>query len=851
MTPEALRQYRAKRDFSVTSEPAQRGEASAGALAFVIQKHWASHLHYDLRLELAGSMKSWAVPKGPSLDTKDKRMAIQVEDHPLAYASFAGTIPRGQYGAGKVIIWDSGTWHPIGNAAKGYRAGQLKFELQGHKLRGKWVLVRMKGKGEKQPPWLLIKEKDEFVRSAAEFNVVDEMPDAVKTFERPIHNSKICQTTSSPTAAKKQLCARRAPPKLPRDAPKASLPALLGPQRATLVDSPPPDPQAWSYEIKFDGYRLLIRVDGSDIKLFTRNGNDWTTKLMSLQQAIAKEKFPSGWYDGEVVKLNDKGLPDFGALQQSFDAENTSELVLYLFDIPYFRGRDLRGVPLVERRALLQALLESSSSKHLRFSEAFEAPAEAMLASACKLGLEGVIAKRLDSTYVSRRSAAWLKLKCGQRQEFVIGGYTDPRGSRVGIGALLVGVHGTDGVLKYAGKVGSGFNDNALAALKSRLLRLTVTKSPFSATPSIEGHPHWVTPKLVAEVSFGAWTRMGIIRHSVFHGLRTDKPARGIVRERPASAVKTGKRRRPANANEPRTLKPAFRITHPERIIDPSTGVTKLELLSFYYLVGDLMMTHLKGRSVSLLRAPSGVEGQMFFQKHATTRKLPGIRHREPTIGASHPPLIEIASKDGIMSAAQWNVLEFHTPNAAGKSQRHPNRMVFDRDPGEGVTWSKVRDAANLLHGFLEELGLPAFLKTSGGKGLHVVVPLREVHGWDTVKEFSQAVVVHLAKTIPQRFVAKSGPKHRVGKIFIDYLRNSCGATTVCAWSARARPGLGVSVAVDWTELASLKSGDHWTVRTAHARLGEGNRAWEGYAQSACRLNVAMKRLNFLPGASE
>lgn len=847
MASDKLRQYKAKRNFSVTPEPAEGGPASAGALSFAIQKHWASHLHYDFRLELDGAMKSWAVPKGPSLDTKDKRMAVEVEDHPIAYSRFEGTIPEGEYGAGKVIVWDSGTWQPLGDPARGYLAGQLKFELHGQKLRGKWVLVRMKGKGEKQTPWLLIKEKDEFVRPSADFSVVDEMPDSVITSgSHPARQSgPEPATTKVAKIATKKTGPRRTRTGLPAGASKAPMPALLSPQLATLVNSPPSDPQDWAYEIKFDGYRLMARVDGDDIKLYTRNGNDWTSRLLPLQKSIAKSRLPAGWYDGEMVMLNENGVPDFGALQQSFDAAKTKDIVLYFFDVPYCDGHDLRAVPLSERRALLQGLLEKSPAENVRFSEAFDAPGESVVASACKLGLEGVIAKRLDSAYVSRRSTSWIKLKCSQRQEFVIGGYTDPRGARVGIGALLLGVHDEDGVLRYAGKVGTGFNDRTLGALKARLDKVPAANSPFSKAAPIEGRPHWVEPQLVAEVSFGEWTRAGIIRHSVFHALRTDKPARTIVRETPADTKKVASPRSTADSRRSHALNPALRVTHPERVIDAATGITKLELVRYYGLVGDLMMAHLKGRPVSLVRAPGGVAGHLFFQKHAETEKLPGIRQLNPALYASHPPLLEVAEKQGILSAAQWNVVEFHTLNTGTKSLQRPDRMIFDLDPGEGVAFSRVRDAASLVRAFLQELGLPAFLKTSGGKGLHVVVPLLKAHDWDTVKGFSQAVVMHLAKTIPQRFVAKSGPKNRVGKIFIDYLRNGIGATTACAWSARARPGLGISVPVAWDELALLKGGDHWSVRDAHTRLDRGNSAWDSYAGSACRLTTAMKKLNY------
>ena len=861
METNPLSLYQAKRNFSSTSEPAEGGKTATDALTFVVQKHWASHLHYDFRLEFDGTMKSWAVPKGPSLDSRDKRMAVQVEDHPIAYSGFEGTIPAGQYGAGKVIIWDCGTWTPTTNATEGYLKGHLKFTLHGQKLHGKWVIVRMKGKLEKQPAWLLIKEQDEFVRPAAEFSVVDEMPDSVESNIKTARNNepKLRSVLTALSKAKggKPNHAVGSDVGLLIGAAKQAMPAVLVPQLATLATSPPIDSEAWAYEIKFDGYRLMTRVEGADIKFLTRNGNDWTAKLTPLKNAIADAKLPDGWYDGEIVVLNDKGVPDFGALQQSFDTSTTNNIVLYLFDLPFCDGYDLRSVSLRERRAKLQSLLAKLSSEHVRFSEAFDASVESVLASACKLGLEGVIAKRLDSNYVSRRSAAWIKLKCGQRQEFVVGGYTDPQGGRVGIGALLLGVHDTEGLLQYSGKVGTGFDDATLVTLKARLEKLTIAKRPFASASAIEGRPHWVKPQLVAEVGFGEWTRAGIIRHSVFHGLRVDKSARAVVRETPVSAMPFAEPgptedeapwERGVQSNVPRTSPrtsqhPPLRVTHSDRVIDASTGITKLELVRYYGLVANLMMTHLKNRPVSLVRAPSGVGGQLFFQKHADTKKLPGVRQLDPALYAGHPALLEVSGKDGILSAAQWNVIEFHTLNNGAKSLQKPNRMIFDLDPGEGVAWAKVRDAASLVHAFLQELGLPSFLKTSGGKGLHIVVPLRAVHDWETVKDFSQAVVIHLAQIIPNRFVAKRGPKNRVGKIFIDYLRNGMGATTACAWSARARPGLGISVPVAWEELASLKGGDHWTVRTAHARLDEGNRAWDAYNKSAARLTAAMRKL--------
>lgn len=829
----ALKTYQAKRNFAVTPEPAAGGEAAGGALSFVIQKHWASRLHYDFRLELDGTMKSWAVPKGPSYDPRDKRMAVQVEDHPIAYAGFEGTIPEKQYGAGKVIIWDKGTWQPqpaTPDARAALAAGELKFTLDGHKMHGNWVLVRMKGKGdkrsEKQPAWLLIKEKDEYARPALEFSVVDEFPDSVK------HKAMPRRKQSAEQAA----------------APAAKLPATLSPQLATLVDAPPPDAQDWIFEVKFDGYRILARCGGDHIALITRNGNDWTAKLPKLRLALERVGLPPGWYDGEIVVNDAGGHPDFGALQRAFDAETTSEIVYYLFDVPYFDGHDLRGQPVEARRALLEQLLQSlPASPLLRFSGALDAKPRQLLAHACRLGLEGVIGKRRGSPYVTRRSADWIKLKCGLRQEFVIGGYTAPQGAREGIGSLLLGVHDDQGELRYAGNVGSGFDDAALRDLRRRLDALAIETSPFAGKAGGVRQPIWVKPQLVAEVGFAQWTSGGAVRHAVFHGLRADKQPAAIVREQ---AQRIDREATMQNTSMPgRVLPASFKVSHADRVIDRDSGARKIDLVRYYALVGKLMLVHLRGRPVSLVRAPSGVGGELFFQKHADTSTMPGVRQLDPGLDPAHASMLEVASVQGLLSAAQWNVVEFHTQNALASAYDTPNRLVFDLDPGKGVAWPAIREAAVLLRAFLTELGLPAWLKTSGGKGLHVVVPIRPKHDWDTVKAFSQAIVAHMAQLIPQRFVLKSGPSNRVGKIFIDYLRNGRGATTVCAWSARTRSGLGISLPLAWEELDKLKAGDQWNVGNVHSRLDVGNAPWDGYARSAKGLDAAMKKLAFTPAA--
>ncbi|KWT95181.1 MULTISPECIES: DNA ligase D [Pseudomonadota] len=830
---DALALYKKKRNFAVTPEPAEGGTPGTDALQFVIQKHWASRLHYDLRLELDGTMKSWAVPKGPSFDPADKRMAVQVEDHPISYNTFEGQIPPGQYGSGKVIVWDRGYWVPIGNPAEGYRKGKLKFELHGHKLRGHWTLVRMHGRGdEKQPPWLLIKEHDEFVRPASEFSVVDEMPDSVTTLP-PVAVPKGSQVARASLASTARDLGKAA---------KAPLPGTLAPQLATLVDGPPADVSDWLWELKFDGYRLVARIDRGAVRLVTRNGNDWTAKMPHLAKAVKQLPLTSGWLDGEVLMLDAQGIPDFQALQNAFDGSFTKDLVYYVFDMPYADGRDLRHLPVVERRELLRAVAEQSPTDRVRFSEAFEAKPGDLVASACKLGFEGVIGKRKSAPYASRRNADWIKLKCSHRQEFVIGGFTDPQGSRTGIGSLLLGVHAEDGSLQYAGNVGTGFNERTLTELREKLGALVTDKSPFANPRSIAKKAHWVQPKLLAEVAFAEWTKENRIRHSVFHGLRGDKPAKAIIREKPKHlAAADG----PAAEGQGAALPSSLRVSNAQRVIDASTGITKIELVRYYAKVAPLMMEYLKGRPVALVRAPEGVKGELFFQKHLDKGQMDGVEQLDPALYMGHPAMLEVARREGLLSAAQMNVVEFHTWNAKKDRIDRPDRMTFDLDPGEGVSWEQVQEAAQLVQVLLKELSLPTFLKTSGGKGLHVVVPIKRLHDWDTVKGFSQAVVQHLARTIPQRFVAKSGPKNRVGKVFVDYLRNGWGATTVSAWSARSRPGMGISVPVAWAELGKLTSGAHWNIRTVDDRLRQGNAPWDGYDKAAVSISAAMRRLGY------
>ncbi|GAB3472295.1 DNA ligase D [Polaromonas eurypsychrophila] len=857
-----LEGYRSKRDFRRTPEPVAGGRRSK-TLRFVVQKHDASHMHYDLRLELDGTLKSWAVPKGPSLDPKLKRMAVQVEDHPISYAHFEGHIPEKQYGAGNVIVWDHGHWLPLGDPSKAIKSGKLKFELQGAKLKGHWTLVRMHGKAdERQPPWLLIKENDDEAQAAADYDVLEALPDSVLT-GKPLSPRKTMADKSAATRKTTALpAAKTTRRRLPPDAVKAALPQTLGPELATLVTALPEDDDDWVYEIKFDGYRLMTRIDGKSIQCFTRNGHNWSAKLPALVKTLAQLGLRSGWLDGEIVVNGKEGIPDFSALQNAFDSASTAPIVYYLFDMPFYAGHDLRQVPLVERRKLLRGLVSGAGLDHVRFSETFDSGAQDLLDSTRLLGLEGVIGKRASSTYVSRRSTDWIKVKTQLRQELVIGGYTEPQGSRTGLGALMLGVYNDKGELKHVGNVGTGFDEKTLHSLMAVLKPLATPRPAFIGLPSsVKGH--WVRPKLVAEVVFAQWTHAGYIRHAVFQGLRSDKPARKVVRESALPVEKVMASKRPAIAKKvaakkavPKKVVPALppvgtgklRITHPERVIDPGTGFTKLDLIEHYARVAPLILPHLKARPVSLVRAPDGIAGEQFFQKHAEATSIPGIKLLDPKFDPGHDPLLEIASAETLLAATQLNVMEFHTWNATTKAIDKPDRMIFDLDPGEGVAWCQVQEAAQLVQAFLKELGLPCFLKTSGGKGLHVVVPLKPLHGWDTVKGFSQAIVQHLARVIPERFVAKSGPRNRVGKIFPDYLRNGFGATTVCAWSVRARPGMGVSMPMAWEELGKLKNAAHWDVRNIGERLSTGNSPWSAYENLRATLSSAMQAMDFKPG---
>ena len=853
-----LEDYNRMRDFSATSEPAAvkragKKKAADSALQFCIQKHDASHLHYDFRLELDGALKSWAVPKGPSLDPKVKRLAVHVEDHPLDYASFEGSIPEGHYGAGDVIVWDRGVWIPLEDPQKAYAKGKLKFELQGEKLGGIWNLVRTHMPGKKEN-WFLIKHQDTAARPQDDYDVLLAEPDSVLS-ERTL--------VDKPKLAAKQVKPLDKPAAKPRKkasgtltgAHKAKIPAQLKPELATLVDSAPEG--EWSYEIKFDGYRIMARIDHDQVQLFTRNGHDWTHKLPQQAEALAALGLESAWLDGEMVVANEHGVPDFQALQNAFEVGRSGNILYYLFDLPYLNGVDLREVPVEERRAALATILGAQKNPLLRYSEAFDETPDALLNSACQMQMEGLIGKRLGSPYVSRRSGDWIKLKCKHRQEFVVIGYTDPKGSRSAFGALLLGLHDRDsGELRYAGKVGTGFNEATLKSILAQLKPLQAKKAAVVNPPSgFEAKGvHWLKPKLLAEVAFAEMTKDGSVRHAVFHGLRDDKPAKDITEERaksvktsePKTAAKKPAKKAAASKAEaaPSQLGLAdgkVRITHPDRVIDAVSGTTKMQLAEYYASVAEWILPQLNERPVALVRAPDGIAGELFFQKNAERLAIPGIATLDKDLTGQ--PVMLINNAEALIGAVQMSTVELHTWNATTVDLDKPDRFVLDLDPDPALPWKSMVEATALTLTVLDELGLKAFLKTSGGKGIHLVVPLTRKHGWDEVKDFSHAIVSHMAKLLPDRFSAVSGPKNRVGKIFIDYLRNGLGATTICTYSARTREGLPVSVPVFREEVAEIKGGNQWNVHNVHERLAEvGDEPWAEMKKTRQSITAEMRK---------
>src|SRR6266545_4538132 len=754
MPSPVLESYRRMRDFGRTPEPAGAKRPTVRGHSFVIQKHDARQLHYDFRLELDGVLKSWAVPKGPSLVSGEKRLAVHVEDHPVEYGRFEGVIPEGQYGAGRVKIWDRGVWTPNGDPREGLARGKLSFELRGKKLHGGWALVRMHGRAGRngKENWLLIKERN----GAKERNAIAaESVHSVK--ERNGNGSEAEGVNSNGTDR----------------AGKASLPDFVLPQLATLVQAAPQGDQ-WLHEIKLDGYRVLARIERGRARLLTRSGQDWTARFPGVAAAAERLRAKGALLDGEVVILDAHGISHFQSLQEALSQGRTQDLVYFVFDLLHLDGRDLRSLPLSARKALLARLLHGSG-KTIRYSEHVEGQGDSFYEKACSMGLEGIISKQKDAPYRSGRGTAWVKVKCVASQEFVIVGFTE-------------------------------------------------------------------------------WTRDGILRHPTFHGLREDKPAREVVRElpKPPAAVKRPSRgRRGVRTRGPvrETTRASSRasdtiagvtLTHPDRILYPGQGITKRDLAAFYEEIGDWILPHVVERPLSLVRCPAGQGTACFYQKHVgpeASEHIEGVKVKEKGAVRTYAYIEDLA---GLVSLVQLGVLELHPWGSRVGNLEHPDRLTLDIDPAPGVPWKRVIATARELRSLLTKLRLQSFVKTTGGKGLHVVVPLAPKQPWATVKDFARDIAEAMAKRAPQEYTASLSKASRTGKIFIDYLRNSHGATAVAAYSTRALPGAPVATPIAWDELGTDLRSDQFTVKNLPRRLAALRKdPWDGF----------LKTRQTLPGA--
>ena len=864
-----LQEYKRKRDFRKTPEPAGKVAARKGS-SFVIQKHAATRLHYDFRLEMEGVLRSWAVPKGPSLDPGEKRLAVHVEDHPLDYGDFEGAIPKGQYGGGTVLLWDRGTWIPEGDPVAAYRKGHLKFQLDGEKLHGGWNLVRLHGRnGDDKENWLLIKEKDEFAVPGSGEAVVQEYPESAasgRTLEEIAADPE--RVWESNRKEKKGEAAKAtASPVDPQEVPgarKAKFPGTVEPQLATLVEEPPSG-EEWIHELKLDGYRVLCEVREGKAKIWTRNSKDWTDRFSPIADAVAALPAREALLDGEVVVLEPDGRTSFQALQNALTANRDRDLVYFAFDLLYLDGYDLRPAQLLDRKEALSRLLAASSTTAIRVSDHVQGQGEGFYRQACSFKLEGVVAKRADRPYRSGRGKDWLKVKCLKRQEFVIVGYTDPEGSRVGLGALLVAVHDEKGELVYAGKVGTGFNDQTLRDLRKRLGKLERDTPAFKNPPrgAEARRSHWVAPELVGEVAFTEWTNEGILRHPAFQGLREDKPAADVIREdpqepprkakaataRPAKAAKSVARRSsslPPVHPAPEAKATEFsgvKLTSPDRVLYPEQGLTKRDLMIYYSRIAEWMLPHVKDRPLTLVRCPAGRQKQCFYQKHVTDQFPKAIRRVQIDEENKTVPYGAVDSVEGLLSLVQNGVLEVHIWGSRRDNVEKPDYIVFDLDPDEGLAWERVVDGAKLLRQLLDELGLQSFLKTTGGKGLHVCLPLARRAEWDEVKAFTKAVSEAVVSLDPTRYTAKLPKASRKGKIFIDYLRNGRGATSICAYSTRARANAPVSTPLFWEELETDVRANTYTVQSLPERLENlESDPWEGFYQVRQSITAAMKK---------
>ncbi len=834
--------YRAKRRFDQTPEPRGHAVRKAGRL-YTIQKHAARRLHYDLRLELDGVLKSWAVTKGPSLDPADKRLAVPTEDHPVDYATFEGRIPEGNYGAGTVLLWDKGEWEPIGDPRAGLAEGKLEFRLRGERLKGRWALVRFHGQRDaKRENWLLIKQKDELaahgrkvterattsVASGRDIDAIAAAPDAVweskgavSERRRAVSKSKL---QASPTRPARHAARRN-----------DKLPAFSAPALATLVDALPEGPD-WLFEVKFDGYRALAAASGDNVRIYTRSGKDWTDRYPAIARAIAALDLDRALLDGEVVAIDQAGRSDFGALQEAL-SEGRGGLNYFVFDLLELGGKNLRGETLIARKERLCKLLAGVPRSGLvAYTDHVIGDGREMYRTLCEKAFEGMIAKRATAPYRPGRTASWLKIKCGHEQEFVIVGWSSSAAERA-FASILLAQH-VDGRLRYAGRVGSGFSERTLSDLAERFKSLARRTSPLdqSLSPSLMRGVHWLRPELVAVIAFAEFTSEGIVRQGRFVRLREDKAANDVRQERPMPVQKV------AQHVENDASVGGVRLTHPDKMLYPARKLTKRDVARYLEAASGRLLPHLADRPLSLLRCPDGVAKQCFFQRHAGVG-LPKAIRRVPVIDKDGKQVeyLYIADKAGLLAAAQFDVLEFHIWGVHVDDVDRPDRIVFDLDPDPAIGFPTVREAADHVRAALDALGLASFAMLTGGKGVHVVAPITRRHPWPIVKEFTKALAERFATDVPELYVATMSKARRTGRIFIDHFRNERTASAVAPYSPRGRPGAAVAWPVTWQELASVTSADGVSLATATQRLAEPD-PWDGYNTAKQSLTAAALR---------
>ena len=814
--------YRKKRDFGVTPEPSGQGKTPASGSRYVIQMHAARRLHYDLRLEVDGVYKSWAVTRGPSLDPKDRRLAVEVEDHPIEYGTFEGTIPQGEYGGGTVMLWDRGTWAPEGDPAKAHKKGHITFAFKGERLEGGYSLIRMadrdRGKGRKvRHNWLLIKKNDRWARPG-HGDAAIENATSVKTGRsmRQIAegDSPTWDSTRTKAAMKKNVAAIKAD----EGGKRGKLPAVIEPELTTLVEAPPSSAN-WIHEVKFDGYRIGGRIENGKAKLITRSGLDWTRKFPAIAKALEKAKVKSGWLDGEIVVPDENGLSSFSGLQRALSEGDDRNMVFYLFDLPYLNGQDLRDLPLIQRKQLLRdTLFAKKANGALAYSEHHEAEGDAFYRAACNMALEGVVSKRKDSPYRSGRGRDWVKSKCIDRDEFVVGGYTPSRTGR-GIGSLLVG-HYDGKRLVYDGRTGTGFGAKEALALEKALRSRQVDEAPFDKMERAhKARAQWVKPELVAEVGYRGRSSDGLLRQASYQGLREDKPARQIVHDD-----------RSARSSSADDMVAGVKITHPARVIDPTTGTTKIDIARYYERVAETLLLDMGDRPVAVVRNPDGITGESFFQRHPQQT----LKGRISTVKdpEDKEELLVVRNVKDLITLVQFGALEIHPWQTHIDKLDKADRFILDLDPAPDVPFAAVTLAAKLVRRRLDDLGLKSVVKTTGGKGLHVIVPLRPAARWPVAKGFAKAIADSLARDEPKIFIAKASKAARKGRIYVDYLRNDRGSTAVGAYCVRARQGLPVAMPLDWSQVTERLQPADFTIETVDkVALPKEWRAARGWRQ--------------------